>query len=175
MKHCGVLFLIFLLTGCATTLPTVIALPSVSELHGNEQVLTDLALSVTIPDQWTLADHAPGAYEWHGPTINESTAIITLVGQENYPYSPDEAVLTAVRLAGAKEPAPATAFLVADTLGRKSSGRIDRFRAVALAWTAPGRTYLLLARWEGSAAAAQVSALIASLRPVTAVSPAAGR
>ncbi|HPQ69932.1 MAG TPA: hypothetical protein PKW95_12455 [bacterium] len=175
MKRCGILIVLLLLTGCASTMPTVVALPPVGELPGNAQVLPDLGLTVTLPDQWTLADHSPDAYEWRGPATDDSSSIITLVSQENYPYSPDEAVLVAVRLAGVDVPAPATAFMVADTLGRKSSGKVGRTRVVALAWAAPGRTYLLLARWDDSAAAAQVSALIASLRPLTAVSPAAGR
>lgn len=175
MKRCGIFFVLLLLTGCAAIMPTVITLPPVSQLPENEQVLPDLELSVALPDQWTLADHSPGAYEWQGPATDDMSTIITLVGQKNYPYSPDEAVLAAVRLAGVDVPAPATFFAIAGVLGRKSSGKAGRTSVVALAWAVPGKTYLLLARWEDPAAAAQVSALIASLRLLTDVSPAAGR
>ncbi len=149
-RFAGFLPALLLVVGCATAVSVTVPWPDPIPLSRPPVDLPDMGLRMIPADGWTVAFEDRFYHSWNGPLRATGTPVFRLVSADNYRYSLDELVTSAIRAEGVQVPADPSDRLVANIAGRESSGQLPilKTKIIAFAWQRGPRTFLLVMKWS---------------------------
>ena len=146
---CWLVTLLFV-SGCATAASVTVPWPDPIPLSRAPVDLPDMGLRLIPADGWDIASEDRFYHSWNGPLRATGAPVFRLVSADNYRYSLDELVTSAIRAEGVQVPADPSDRLVANIAGRESSGQLPvlKTKVITFAWGRGPRTFLLVMKWS---------------------------